>query len=164
MKLRINQCLRSKRGDMMVLATALMIVLLLIFVAVLSMIQTQGIIVSIRGSVEAALDSYTVDMGREIAGSIKSGHDYTAVLDQEQFHEYLKREFPAYQDNTLTVYDEDTGRHTFTLTCKSFDFTDEAGELKTKTVLHLDIPLYYMGVQVAGIDRDMALQSRYNLK
>ena len=69
MKLRINQCLRSKRGDMLVLATALMIVLLLIFVAVLSMIQVQGIIVSIRGSVEAALDSYTVDMGREIAGS-----------------------------------------------------------------------------------------------
>ena len=69
MKLRINQCLRSKRGDMMVLATALMIVLLLIFVAVLSMIQTRGIIVSIRGSVEAVLDSYTVDMGREIAGS-----------------------------------------------------------------------------------------------
>lgn len=163
MKLRINQCLRSKRGDMLVLATALMIVLL-IFVAVLSMIQVQGIIVSIRGSVEAALDSYTVDMGRKIAGSIKSGHNYTAVLDQEQFHEYLKREFPAYQDNTLTVYDEDTGRHKFTLTCKSFDFTDEAGELKTKTVLHLDIPLYYMGVQVAGIDRDMALQSRYNLK
>ena len=65
---------------MLVLATALMIVLLLIFVAVLSMIQVQGIIVSIRGSVEAALDSYTVDMGREIAGSIKSGHDYTAVL------------------------------------------------------------------------------------
>ena len=81
MKSRINQCLRSKRGDMLVLATALMIVLL-IFVAVLSMIQVQGIIVSIRGSVEAALDSYTVDMGREIAGSIKSGHNYTAVLDK----------------------------------------------------------------------------------
>ena len=67
---------------MLVLATALMIVLLLIFVAVLSMIQTRGIIVSIRGSVEAVLDSYTVDMGREIAGSIKSGHNYTAVLDK----------------------------------------------------------------------------------
>ena len=48
----------------------LMIVLLLIFVAVLSMIQVQGDHrLPSGGSVEAALDSYTVDMGREIAGS-----------------------------------------------------------------------------------------------
>lgn len=151
---------RNKRGSALILGMGILLVSCLL-AAVLFVYCTVSIQIShVKETAQNALQTYTIETGREIMQSIKNGHDFTSLLKEERFIKQFHKEM-----GTNSVYTAHTQNGDLIYRIKEletefiFDKT-----LKTKADFILEWQFYFMSEPLLKSDFKISLESRYYIK
>ncbi len=158
---RIKEILRNKRGEAVLLTMGLVLLFALIASIVFFFSITSIRITNIRKISQNSIDVYTIKTGKEIMKSIKSGHDYTALLNEERFLSELQAQL-----RTRTRYnghDSQNGNLVYEIKDLKVDFIQDK-TLKTTTSYTIVYHCYFMSKHVYVQDFHVKQESSYNLK
>lgn len=121
--------------------------------------QSSIVIRHIREQAQLTLDTYTITEGKEVVHSIKSGHDYTSIINKQLFLDNYVKALKA--NPNLKAYSNEQLYFDISDMNVAFIYKDD---LKTYVSFTVHMPLYLCGQKLLTRDIPLSLQSRYNLK
>lgn len=150
----------NNKGSALVLGMGMVLISLIFAYVIGEFATTNAIITHIRDTGQAALDSYTIETGREVMNSIKSGHDYTQALKAERFLNRYEKELGV--QSLYTGHSSD-GKLLYRIKDMKTEFiyTDT---LKTKADFIVTYQFYFMSTPLFTSDFHIKLASHYNIK
>lgn len=120
--------------------------------------STIAIADKVKDNGQLMLDAYTIKTGKEIVSQIKSGNDYTRLLNENRF---LKDYYTAMGIDSSFDSMRD-GRLLFKMSDIETSFIFDKA-LKTEVTYDITLPLYFIGIKTFDVKLQVRLQSRYNL-
>lgn len=157
---RLQCFFKSRAGSAITLGMGLVLAACALMLVILTFSSVNAIIAHIRETGQAAIDSYTIETGRDIVQSIKSGNDYTNSLKVDKFLTRYEKELGV--TSLYTGHNSD-GRLIYRIRDMKTEFIYE-DTLKTKVSFVLEYQFYFLSSPLFTKDFHIRLESRYNVK
>lgn len=152
--------LHNKCGSALVIGLGILLFATLIAYVLFIYTEVNIQVVHVRETAQNALDTYTIETGKAVMQSIKSGHDFTSLLKEERFLKQFHKEMGTTSLYTAHTQDGDLIYRIKDLKTKFiFDKT-----LKTNASFVLEYTFYFMSEPLFTSDFKINLESRYYIK
>lgn len=155
--------IKSKRAEGYIGTTIMILIACIVIGIIMSLLTAVNIARISKRNTYKVIDGFVTLNSIEIFNSIKSGHDYTTVIDKDSFKEY----FCQYNDltdggATLTAYTAD-GDIKYTIKNLDISFIKK-NSLKLQVDYTLEIPLSFGDFTMFKSTVPITVKSRYTNK
>ena len=155
--------IKSKRAEGYIGTTIMILIACIVIGIIMSLLTAVNIARISKRNTYKVIDGFVTLNSIEIFNSIKSGHDYTTVIDKDSFREY----FCQYNDltdggATLTAYTAD-GDIKYTIKNLDISFIKK-NSLKLQVDYTLEIPLSFGDFTMFKSTVPITVKSRYTNK
>lgn len=158
---RIFMLMKCKKGNATVIMAMSIVLFLSIFAVVVATFAFAGSrITHVRNTSQNTIDVYTIKTGRKIMSSIKNGHDFSKLIDEQKFLNDLIKQLNV--RNAYKGYDEN-GDLIYEVKDIELSFIYDAS-LKTELSYTLVYNYYFAGECISSYEHLITQHSLYNLK
>ena len=155
--------MKSKRGDGYIGTCVMILILCMILSIFIEFVATVNVIRISERNARIVLDSFVMENSIEIYDSIKTGTDFTEVVDVEQYiSKYSTYNSMDIRGNMLYCCD-DEGEELYWQTIPTVQLIEE-NRLKIIAEYTITVPLYFAGHQVTEVTVPITVTSRFNPK
>lgn len=154
----LNRLIKSDKGEALIKVMCICLAAFMLLVAVYQYTATIAVAKKVEDIGQLMLDTYTIKTGKEIVHQVKSGNDFTKLLNHNLFLRDYYKALEINEEFESVKY----GRRYFKLTEIDSSFIFDKS-LKTSVAYTITLPLYFLGVDVYDIAFQVNLESRYNL-
>lgn len=152
--------LSDKRGSANILWIGVISVSIMVFMLVFTFSTATSEISHVKNYIQNAIDIYTINTGKEIMQSIKSGHDYTPSINSNTVKKSIGKELNL--SNTLKAYNAD-GTFLYEIRDVKVEYIID-NTLKIKVSYTLVYQYYFNARPYRQSEIPMEQESLYNLK
>ena len=155
--------MKNKRGDGYIGTCVMILILCMILSIFIEFVATVNVIRISERNARIVLDSFVMENSIEIYDSIKTGTDFTEVVDVEQYiSKYSEYNSLDINGNMLYCCGED-GEELYRQTIPTVQLIEE-NRLKIIAEYAITVPLYFAGQQVTEVTVPITVTSKFNPK
>ena len=155
--------MKNKRGDGYIGTCVMILILCMILSIFIEFVATVNVIRISERNARIVLDSFVMENSIEIYDSIKTGTDFTEVVDVEQYiSKYSEYNSLDFNGNMLYCVGDD-GEELYRQTIPTVRLIEE-NRLKIIAEYAITVPLYFAGQQVTEVTVPITVTSKFNPK
>lgn len=155
--------MKNKRGDGYIGTCVMILILCMILSIFIEFVATVNVIRISERNARIVLDSFVMENSIEIYDSIKTGTDFTEVVDVEQYiSKYSEYNSLDFNGNMLYCVGDD-GEELYRQTIPTVRLIEE-NRLKIIAEYMITVPLYFAGQQVTEVTVPITVTSKFNPK
>lgn len=155
--------MKNKRGDGYIGTCVMILILCMILSIFIEFVATVNVIRISERNARIVLDSFVMENSIEIYDSIKTGTDFTEVVDVEQYiSKYSEYNSLDFNGNMLYCCGDD-GEELYRQTIPTVQLIEE-NRLKIIAEYTITVPLYFAGHQVTEVTVPITVTSKFNPK
>ena len=155
--------MKNKRGDGYIGTCVMILILCMILSIFIEFVATVNVIRISERNARIVLDSFVMENSIEIYDSIKTGTDFTEVVDVEQYiSKYSEYNSLDFNENMLYCVGDD-GEELYRQTIPTVRLIEE-NRLKIIAEYAITVPLYFAGQQVTEVTVPITVTSKFNPK
>ncbi len=155
--------MKNKRGDGYIGTCVMILILCMILSIFIEFVATVNVIRISERNARIVLDSFVMENSIEIYDSIKTGTDFTEVVDVEQYiSKYSEYNSLDFNENMLYCVGDD-GEELYRQTIPTVRLIEE-NRLKIIAEYTITVPLYFAGRQVTEVTVPITVTSKFNPK
>ncbi len=155
--------MKNKRGDGYIGTCVMILILCMILSIFIEFVATVNVIRISERNARIVLDSFVMENSIEIYDSIKTGTDFTEVVDVEKYvSKYCEYNSLDFNGNILYCCD-DEGEELYWQTIPTVQLIEE-NRLKIFAEYTITVPLYFAGHQVTEVTVPITVTSKFNPK
>ena len=155
--------MKNRRGDGYIGTCVMILILCMILSIFIEFVATVNVIRISERNARIVLDSFVMENSIEIYDSIKTGTDFTEVVDVEQYiSKYSEYNSLDFNGNMLYCCGDD-GEELYRQTIPTVQLIEE-NRLKIIAEYTITVPLYFAGHQVTEVTVPITVTSKFNPK
>ena len=155
--------MKNRRGDGYIGTCVMILILCMILSIFIEFVATVNVIRISERNARIVLDSFVMENSIEIYDSIKTGTDFTEVVDVEQYiSKYSEYNSLDFNENMLYCCGDD-GEELYWQTIPTVRLIEE-NRLKIIAEYTITVPLYFAGQQVTEVTVPITVTSKFNPK
>lgn len=155
--------MKNKRGDGYIGTCVMILILCMILSIFIEFVATVNVIRISERNARIVLDSFVMENSIEIYDSIKTGTDFTEVVDVEQYiSKYSEYNSLDFNGNMLYCCGDD-GEELYRQTIPTVQLIEE-NRLKIIAEYTITVPLYFAGQHVTEVTVPITVTSKFNPK
>ena len=155
--------MKNKRGDGYIGTCVMILILCMILSIFIEFVATVNVKRISERNARIVLDSFVMENSIEIYDSIKTGTDFTEVVDVEQYiSKYSEYNSLDFNGNMLYCCGDD-GEELYRQTIPTVQLIEE-NRLKIIAEYTITVPLYFAGQQVTEVTVPITATSKFNPK
>lgn len=155
--------MKNRRGDGYIGTCVMILILCMILSIFIEFVATVNVIRISERNARIVLDSFVMENSIEIYDSIKTGTDFTEVVDVEQYISKYS-EYNSLDINGNMLYCVgDEGEELYRQTIPTVRLIEE-NRLKIIAEYTITVPLYFAGHQVTEVTVPITVTSKFNPK
>lgn len=155
--------MKNRRGDGYIGTCVMILILCMILSIFIEFVATVNVIRISERNARIVLDSFVMENSIEIYDSIKTGTDFTEVVDVEQYiSKYSEYNSLDFNENMLYCCGDD-GEELYRQTIPTVRLIEE-NRLKIIAEYTITVSLYFAGQQVTEVTVPITVTSKFNPK
>ena len=155
--------MKNRRGDGYIGTCVMILILCMILSIFIEFVATVNVIRISERNARIVLDSFVMENSIEIYDSIKTGTDFTEVVDVEQYiSKYCEYNSLDFNENMLYCVGDD-GEELYRQTIPTVQLIEE-NRLKIIAEYTITVSLYFAGQQVTEVTVPITVTSKFNPK
>lgn len=155
--------MKNKRGDGYIGTCVMILILCMILSIFIEFVATVNVIRISERNARIVLDNFVMENSIEIYDSIKTGTDFTEVVDVEQYiSKYSEYNSLDFNGNMLYCVGDD-GEELYRQTIPTVRLIEE-NRLKIIAEYTITVPLYFASQQVTEVTVPITVTSKFNPK